>query len=33
MPAFIFDIDGTMIDSMPYPMRSWEAFLARQLAA
>ena len=24
--AFIFDMDGTMIDSMPYHARSWEAF-------
>jgi beta-phosphoglucomutase-like phosphatase (HAD superfamily) len=29
MPAFIFDIDGTMIDSMPFHMKSWEVFLAR----
>ena len=26
MPAFIFDMDGTMVDSMPWHMRSWEAF-------
>ncbi|HET9338736.1 MAG TPA: HAD-IA family hydrolase [Casimicrobiaceae bacterium] len=28
-PAFIFDIDGTIIDSMPWHGRSWEAFLVR----
>ncbi|CAG0980263.1 Validoxylamine A 7'-phosphate phosphatase [Burkholderiales bacterium] len=28
-PAFIFDIDGTIIDSMPWHGRSWEVFLAR----
>jgi len=27
--AFIFDIDGTIIDSMPYHTRSWEIFLDR----
>jgi HAD superfamily hydrolase (TIGR01509 family) len=27
--AFIFDVDGTMIDSMPFHMQSWEVFLAR----
>jgi HAD superfamily hydrolase (TIGR01509 family) len=27
--AFIFDIDGTIIDSMPYHARSWDMFLAR----
>jgi len=27
--SFIFDIDGTIIDSMPYHGRSWEAFLLR----
>jgi beta-phosphoglucomutase-like phosphatase (HAD superfamily) len=29
MTAFIFDIDGTIIDSMPSHNRSWEVFLAR----
>ena len=29
-PAFIFDIDGTIIDSMPWHGRSWEAFLTRR---
>jgi len=29
MPAFIFDIDGTMIDSMPFHARSWDIFVAR----
>ena len=29
MAAFIFDIDGTIIDSMPYHGKSWEAFLVR----
>ena len=29
MVSFIFDIDGTIIDSMPWHGRSWEAFLAR----
>jgi beta-phosphoglucomutase-like phosphatase (HAD superfamily) len=29
MIAFIFDIDGTIIDSMPWHGRSWEAFLNR----
>ena len=29
MPSFIFDIDGTIIDSMPFHGRSWETFLAR----
>jgi beta-phosphoglucomutase-like phosphatase (HAD superfamily) len=28
--AFIFDIDGTIIDSMPFHTRSWEVFLARR---
>ena len=27
--AFIFDIDGTIIDSMPWHARSWELFLDR----
>ena len=27
--GFIFDIDGTIIDSMPWHGRSWEAFFAR----
>ena len=27
--AFIFDIDGTIIDSMPFHGKSWEAFFAR----
>ena len=26
MAAFIFDIDGTIIDSMPFHARSWSAF-------
>jgi HAD superfamily hydrolase (TIGR01549 family) len=30
MAAFIFDIDGTIIDSMPFHTRSWEVFLARR---
>ena len=30
MPAFIFDIDGTIIDSMPSHLRSWDEFLARR---
>lgn len=29
MAAFIFDIDGTIIDSMPFHLRSWEVFLER----
>ena len=29
MAAFIFDIDGTIIDSMPFHTRSWEVFLTR----
>ena len=29
MAAFIFDIDGTIIDSMPYHQRSWDVFLGR----
>jgi len=29
MSAFIFDIDGTIIDSMPFHSRSWEVFAAR----
>ena len=33
MAAFIFDIDGTIIDSMPYHDRSWKIFLARRNAA
>jgi len=28
--GFIFDIDGTMIDSMPFHERSWDVFLARR---
>jgi HAD superfamily hydrolase (TIGR01509 family) len=28
-PAFIFDIDGTIIDSMPWHGRSWAAFFVR----
>src|SRR5919112_3608956 len=27
--AFIFDMDGTMIDSMPWHARSWVEFVAR----
>jgi len=27
--AFIFDIDGTIIDSMPFHLRAWDAFFAR----
>ena len=30
MTAFIFDIDGTIIDSMPFHERSWDLFLARR---
>jgi HAD superfamily hydrolase (TIGR01509 family) len=30
MAAFIFDIDGTIIDSMPFHARSWEVFLTRR---
>lgn len=26
MPAFLFDMDGTMVDSMPWHARSWIAF-------
>jgi beta-phosphoglucomutase family hydrolase len=26
MPAFLFDMDGTMVDSMPWHARSWAAF-------
>jgi beta-phosphoglucomutase family hydrolase len=26
MTAFLFDMDGTMVDSMPWHARSWEAF-------
>jgi HAD superfamily hydrolase (TIGR01509 family) len=29
MSAFIFDIDGTIIDSMPWHGKSWEVFFAR----
>jgi HAD superfamily hydrolase (TIGR01509 family) len=29
MTAFIFDIDGTIIDSMPFHTRSWELFSER----
>lgn len=29
MVAFIFDIDGTIIDSMPWHGRSWKVFLER----
>jgi beta-phosphoglucomutase-like phosphatase (HAD superfamily) len=28
--AFIFDMDGTMIDSMPYHKQSWAEFASRQ---
>jgi beta-phosphoglucomutase-like phosphatase (HAD superfamily) len=28
--GFIFDIDGTIIDSMPFHERSWDVFLARR---
>jgi beta-phosphoglucomutase-like phosphatase (HAD superfamily) len=28
--AFIFDMDGTMIDSMPYHQRSWQHFAQRK---
>lgn len=28
--AFIFDIDGTIIDSMPFHGKSWEVFLVRR---
>ena len=28
--GFIFDIDGTIIDSMPFHERSWEVFLTRR---
>ena len=30
MNSFIFDIDGTIIDSMPFHGSSWEAFLVRR---
>lgn len=30
MISFIFDIDGTIIDSMPFHGSSWEAFLVRR---
>ena len=30
MTAFIFDIDGTIIDSMPFHERSWDVFLTRR---
>ena len=30
MAAFIFDIDGTIIDSMPFHERSWDVFLTRR---
>ena len=30
MAAFIFDIDGTIIDSMRYHERSWDVFLTRR---
>jgi len=30
MISFIFDIDGTIIDSMPFHGKSWEAFLVRR---
>ncbi len=30
MAAFIFDIDGTIIDSMRFHERSWDVFLARR---
>ncbi len=26
MPAFLFDMDGTMVDSMPWHARSWKVF-------
>ncbi len=29
MAAFIFDIDGTIIDSMPFHARSWDIFVER----
>jgi beta-phosphoglucomutase-like phosphatase (HAD superfamily) len=29
-PVFIFDMDGTMIDSMPFHAQSWVAFANRQ---
>jgi HAD superfamily hydrolase (TIGR01509 family) len=29
MTTFIFDIDGTIIDSMPFHSRSWDVFAAR----
>jgi len=32
MPAFLFDMDGTMVDSMPWHARSWEVF-AREIGA
>jgi beta-phosphoglucomutase-like phosphatase (HAD superfamily) len=30
MTAFIFDIDGTIIDSMRFHERSWDVFLTRR---
>jgi phosphoglycolate phosphatase-like HAD superfamily hydrolase len=30
MTAFIFDIDGTIIDSMRHHERSWHVFLGRR---
>ena len=30
MAAFIFDIDGTIVDSMPWHGRSWKVFLERR---
>ncbi|MFO1414963.1 MAG: HAD-IA family hydrolase [Burkholderiales bacterium] len=32
MPAFLFDMDGTMVDSMPWHARSWE-LLGREVGA
>jgi beta-phosphoglucomutase family hydrolase len=28
--AFIFDMDGVIVDSMPYHVRAWEVYLERQ---
>lgn len=28
-PALIFDMDGTMVDSMPYHLKSWDVFAQR----
>ena len=30
MAAFLFDMDGTMVDSMPWHARSWDEFVQRQ---